>query len=78
MPSYGSVQGRSDLWLGRLNAEGSCIYYRGSGGRLLLGERLEIVPNNATLVINIHEVLYGVRGGIVEQMIDVTGRGVGS
>jgi D-serine deaminase-like pyridoxal phosphate-dependent protein len=78
MPSYGSVQGRPDLWLGRLNAEGSCIYYREPGGRLSLGERLEIVPNNATLVINIHEKLYGVRGGIVEQTIDVTGRGVGS
>jgi len=78
MPSYGSVQGRPDLWLGRLNAEGSCIYYREPGGRLSLGERLEIVPNNATLVINIHDKLYGVRNGIVEQMIDVTGRGVGS
>ncbi len=78
MPSYGSVQGRPGLWLGRLNAEGSCIYYKEPGERLSLGERLEIVPNNATLVTNIHDKLYGVRGGEVEQVIEVTGRGAGS
>jgi len=78
MPSYGSVQGRPGLWLGRLNAEGSCINYKEPGERLTLGERLEIVPNNATLVINIHSRLYGVRNGALEQVITVTGRGVGS
>ena len=78
MPSYGSVQGRPDLWLGRLNAEGNCIYYMEGAARLKLGERLEIVPNNATLVINIHRKLFGVRNGVVEQVIDVTGRGAGS
>ncbi len=78
MPSYGSVQGRPGLWLGRLNAEGSCIHYRDSGEKLSLGERLVIVPNNATLVINMHSKLYGVRNGEVERVITVTGRGVGS
>ena len=78
MPSYGSVQGRPGLWLGRLNAEGSCINYKEPGERLTLGERLEIVPNNATLVINIHSRLYGVRNGALEQVITVTGRGAGS
>ena len=78
MPSYGSAQGRPDLWLGRLNAEGSCIHYQDLSRRLALGERLEIVPNNATLVINIHRKLYGVRNGVVEQIVDVSGRGAGS
>ncbi len=78
MPSYGSVQGRPDLWLGRLNAEGSCIHYRDPGEKLSLGERLVIVPNNATLVMNIHSKLYGVRNGEVERVVTVTGRGAGS
>ncbi|NLE95938.1 MAG: hypothetical protein GX600_09725 [Dehalococcoidia bacterium] len=78
MPSYGSVQGRSDLWLGRLNAEGSCIYYREAGRRLTLGERLEVVPNNVTLVFNLHSCVYAVRDGVIERVIRVTGRGVGS
>lgn len=78
MPSFGSVQGRPDLWLGRISAETASIYYKESGKKLDLGERLEIVPNNATLVINIHDRIYGVRNGAVEETIPVTGRGRGN
>ena len=79
MPSFGSVQGRSDLWLGRLGAESTWLYYMDPAGKKLgLGERLEIVPNNATLVINIHDEIYGVRNGVIEKVIPVTGRGRGS
>lgn len=77
-PSYGSVRGRPGLWLGRLAAETSCVYYKDPIERLSLGERLEIVPNNATLVVNIHDKLYGVRNREVERVISVTGRGVGN
>lgn len=77
--SFGSIQGRSDLWLGRLSAETSLVYYtEPKSKKLSLGDRLEIVPNNATLVINIHDQLYGVRKGVVEKVIPVTGRGRGS
>ena len=76
--SYGSVQGRPDLWFGRLSAETGCVYYIKPGDKLTLGERLEIVPNNATLVINIHDRIYGVRNGAVEEEIPVTGRGRGN
>lgn len=76
--SYGSIQGRPDLWFGRISAETSCLYYMEPGKKLKLGERLEIVPNNATLVINIHDQIYGVRKGAVEEIIPVTGRGRGN
>ncbi|MFH0768979.1 MAG: alanine racemase [Chloroflexota bacterium] len=78
MPSFGSVQGRQDLWLGRLSAETSCLYYMDREKKLSLGERLEIVPNNATLVINIHDKIYGVRNSEVDITIPVTGRGRGN
>lgn len=77
-PSYGFVQGRPDLWFGRISAETSCLYYTDHKKKLGFGERLEIVPNNATLVINIHDQIYGVRNGVVEQVISVTGRGRGN
>ncbi|MFQ5996608.1 MAG: alanine racemase [Dehalococcoidales bacterium] len=78
-PSYGSVQGRPDLWFGRISAETSVLYYTDPTKKKLgFGERLEIVPNNATLVINIHEQIYGVRNGMVEKVIPVTGRGRGN
>lgn len=78
MPSFGSVQKRSDLWFGRMSAETSQIYYKDIERKLNFGERLEIVPNNATLVINVHDQIYGVRDGKVEKVIKVTGRGRGN
>ncbi len=77
-PSFGSVQGRPDLWLARPSAETSCLHYMDTEKKLSFGERLEIVPNNATLVINIHDQIYGVRNGVVEKVIPVTGRGQGN
>jgi D-serine deaminase-like pyridoxal phosphate-dependent protein len=77
-PSYGSVQGRPDLWIGRLSAEAAGVQYMepkiGPEKRLRLGDRLEIVPNNATLVISMQEKLYGVRRGVVERILPVGGR----
>jgi len=77
-PSYGSIQSRPDLWLGRLAAESAWVYYTDPKKKLSLGERLEIVPNTANLVVNIHDKLYGVRNGEVERVIPVTGRGRGT
>ena len=77
-PSYGSVQGRPDLWIGRLSAETAGVQYMepniGPERRLQVGDRLEVVPNNATLVITMQERIYGVRNGIVERVFPVAGR----
>jgi D-serine deaminase-like pyridoxal phosphate-dependent protein len=81
-PSYGSVQGRPDLWIGRLSAETAGVQYVepsiGPEKRLRVGDRLEIVPNNATLVISMQERIYGVRHGVVERVFAVAGRGQGT
>jgi len=78
MASFGSVQGRPDLWFGRMSAETGHVYYTEPKKKnLSVGDRLEIVPNSATLAISIHEQLYGVRKGVVEKVIPVTGRGRG-
>lgn len=78
MPSFGSIQGHTDLWLGGIAAESGFVYYQDPNKKLRLGDRLEIVPNNATLVINIHDRLYGVRNGSVEMEIPIAGRGRGN
>jgi len=78
-PSWGSIQGRKDLWFGRVGAASGLVYYMGNAKKdLKLGDRLEIVPNNATMVVNIHEKIYGVRNGVIEKEILVTGRARGS
>lgn len=76
-PSFGSVQGRPDLWLGRLSAETACIYYKDSDinktKRFKIGERLEIVPNNSTIVFSLQKNVYGVRQGTLERIIPIGG-----
>jgi len=78
VPGFGYVRGRPDLFLGRTSNETSCVYYSNPEKKLSLGQRLEIVPNNAIVVINIHKQMYGVRNGVVEKVIPVTGRGRGN
>jgi len=77
-PSYGSIQGRPDLWLGKISAETAAVQYTDPdmvlGKRLRIGERLEIIPNNATLSISMQERIYGVRNGMVERVFAVAGR----
>ncbi len=77
-PSFGVIKGRPDLWLGRLGGESGWLYYKDPSKPLTVGERIEIVPNNSTVIINMHDKLYGVRNGKVEKVIKVTGAGLGS
>jgi D-serine deaminase-like pyridoxal phosphate-dependent protein len=42
--------------------------------RLRIGDRMEIIPNNATLSISTQEKIYGVRHGMVERIFAVAGR----
>lgn len=75
LASFGSIQGRSDLRAGFLCAETGMVYYMDPKKKLSLGERLEIVPNNATLVNSLHDNLYGVRNGVVEKVLPMVARG---
>jgi D-serine deaminase-like pyridoxal phosphate-dependent protein len=76
-PSFGSVQDRKDLWLGRISAETACVQYMEQDVapeiRLRIGDRLEIIPNNATLTISMQEKIYGIRHGMVERIFTVAG-----
>jgi D-serine deaminase-like pyridoxal phosphate-dependent protein len=79
LPSFGLVKGRPDLRAAILSAESAHIFYMDPAKpRLHIGDRLEIIPNNSTCAINIHDYLYGVRNGVLERVIPVTGRGKGN
>ncbi|HER23995.1 MAG TPA: hypothetical protein ENO17_02950 [Candidatus Atribacteria bacterium] len=78
-PTYGSIQRRSDIRFARIAAETGWIYYmEGAKKDLKVGDRLEIVPNNVSSVINTHDKIYGVRNIDVEVVIPITGRCLGS
>jgi D-serine deaminase-like pyridoxal phosphate-dependent protein len=77
-PSFGSVQDRPDLWLGRISAETAILQYMDPDiapeKRLRIGDRLEIIPNSATLAISLQQKIYGVRNGAVERIFPVAGK----
>jgi D-serine deaminase-like pyridoxal phosphate-dependent protein len=77
-PSFGSVQDRPDLWLGKISAETAILQYMdpaiGPEKRLRIGDRLEIDPNSATLAISLQQRIYGVRNGAVERIFSVAGK----
>lgn len=79
LPSFGLVKGRPDLRAASLSAESAKVFYMApTKPKLHIGDRLEIVPNNSTCAINIHDQLYGVRNGVLDRMFPVTGRGRGN
>lgn len=67
-PRFGHVVGRPDLWFGRLPAVNGCLYFMDPKKRVTIGERLQIIPNNACLFSSIHDQIYGVKNGQVEKV----------
>ena len=53
---------------GHLNVQHSERQYR-------VGERLTVIPNHVCTTVNLHDQVYGVRGGQVEVVWNVAGRG---
>jgi D-serine deaminase-like pyridoxal phosphate-dependent protein len=78
MARMGIIKGHADLFLGTLGAESGLVYYMETDSKLTLGQQLEIIPNNASIVLNTHDQIYGVRNGEIEKVIPVTGRGKGN
>ena len=76
-PRLGRVKGRPDLWFGRLPAENGILYFTDLNKTLSLGERVEVIPNNASMVVTLHDEIYGVRNGKVEKVFKI-GRGLGN
>ena len=69
---------RPDLWFGRLPAENGILYFTDPRKRVRLGDRIEIIPNNATMVVAMHDQIHAVRNATVEHTWPITGRGVGN
>jgi D-serine deaminase-like pyridoxal phosphate-dependent protein len=78
MPSFGKIKGHDDLWLVRVGAESGWLYYKEGAKKLTLGDRLELIPNSASLILNIHDKAYGVRNGVIEREFNIAGRGLGT
>lgn len=67
------VRGRTDLEVVALSAEHGTLAVAPGAAPLAIGDRLQLVPGYADLTVFLHEELYGLRGGVVVEVIPVAG-----
>jgi D-serine deaminase-like pyridoxal phosphate-dependent protein len=73
---HGSVVGLPGAEFVRVNEEHGCIDVSSLDHRPRLGDHLQIVPNHACGCMNLHDGALAVRGGVVDHVIRVAGRGL--
>jgi D-serine deaminase-like pyridoxal phosphate-dependent protein len=73
--SFGRVVDAPAAVFTRMNEEHGFLDIREAGVRFAPGDRLRIIPNHICTAVNLHEAVYGVRNGEVEQSWVVEARG---
>lgn len=73
-PGYGILRDNPAVYVERLSEEHGIVRVP-EGVSLAIGDQLLFIPNHCCTVSNLHNRLYGVRGGIVLQDIIVDARG---
>lgn len=72
---YGLVKEDPAVELERLTEEHGHLNVERSERHCRVGDRLSIIPNHVCTTVNMHDEIYGVRGGQVETVWRVEGRG---
>ena len=75
LAGYGAIVGHDELELVALSEEHGHGAAAGGEVALRVGDRVEVIPNHACTCVNLHDLLYGVRGGVVEAEMRVLARG---
>jgi D-serine deaminase-like pyridoxal phosphate-dependent protein len=73
--TFGHVVEAPEAVFHKLNEEHGYVDIRRCGRKFEIGERLRIIPNHICVAVNLHERVYGIRSGEVEEIWDVSGRG---
>jgi len=73
--SFGRVIEDPDCVFHKMNEEHGFVDTRAAQREFSVGDRVQIIPNHVCVAVNLHEQVYGVRRGTVEQTWKVEGRG---
>ncbi len=73
--TFGRVMEAPGTRFHKMNEEHGFLDTEKSERPLQLGEKLRIIPNHVCVVMNLHELIYGVRGETVEKIWKVEARG---
>jgi len=73
--SFGHVVEAPQAVFTKMNEEHGFVELRDSDRKFTAGDRVRIIPNHVCVAMNLHESVYGVRNGVVEQVWRVEGLG---
>jgi D-serine deaminase-like pyridoxal phosphate-dependent protein len=73
--TFGHVLEAPEAVFHKMNEEHGYLDVTRCDRRFEIGERLRIIPNHICVAINLHERVYGIRDGEVEEVWEVAGRG---
>jgi D-serine deaminase-like pyridoxal phosphate-dependent protein len=73
--SFGHIVEAPQAVFTKMNEEHGYVDIRRAGREFDVGERVRVIPNHICVAMNLHECVYGARGGVVEQVWRVEGRG---
>jgi len=73
--TFGHVIEAPEARFHKMNEEHGYVDIRPCGRKFEIGERLRIIPNHICVAVNLHERVYGIRNGEVEEVWEVAGRG---
>jgi len=73
--SFGHVVEAPGAVFTKMNEEHGFVELRKERAQFAAGDRVRIIPNHVCVAMNLHESVYGVRNGVVEQVWRVEGRG---
>jgi len=72
---YGCLLDRPDIRVVRMSEEHGILDVRGSDWQPRVGDVVRIVPNHVCIVVHLNDLMYGVRGMVVEASWPVNARG---
>jgi len=72
---FGYIRGHPDIRIDHLTEEHGILALDAARDRLKIGQQLEIIPNHVCPVVNLADVMYGMRQGRLEREIAVLARG---
>lgn len=73
--SFGRVAEAPEAVFTKMNEEHGYVDLHRAAQKFKVGDRVHVIPNHVCVAMNLHESVYGIRGGNVEQVWRVDGRG---
>jgi D-serine deaminase-like pyridoxal phosphate-dependent protein len=74
-PGHGRVTEAPEALFHKMNEEHGFVDLTNANRTFAVGDKVSIVPNHICVVVNLHEYVYGVRQGLVEEVWRVDARG---